>query len=152
MDFHIDHRCIIEGKNCIRQRTKPCLPDGSQDQLKICPFFFVGIQFFFVENRSSEHIIEHVFSRWGNRLIDLYKNPIHIQVVPGNIINIKFPVFFSAKIVGDTLQIIRRVFSFRDFSKNSLYSVLLCFFPLMVVPCHQDNKQYNDSCCPQDHL
>ena len=73
MDFYIDHRCIIEGKHCVRQRAKPCLPDGGQNQLKICPFFFVGIkkmyqfltffQNFFVKNRPSENIIENIFPR-----------------------------------------------------------------------------------------
>ena len=162
MDFYIDHRCIIEGKHCVRQRAKPCLPDGGQNQLKICPFFFVGIkkmyqfltffQNFFVKNRPSENIIENIFPRWGKRLIDLYKDPIHIQIVPGNIINIKFPVFFSTEIMGNTLQIIRGIFSFRNFSENSFYSVFLSFFPLVIVPCHHDNKQHNNSYCPQDHL
>ena len=72
-EFYIDHRCIIEGKHCVRQRAKPCLPDGGQNQLKICPFFFVGIkkmyqfltffQNFFVKNRPSENIIENIFPR-----------------------------------------------------------------------------------------
>ena len=143
MNLRIYPGRLADGKHCLRKRSQPRLSHRRQQILQFFPFLrlfcekadqlFPFLYLLLRKERSAHHIIQNVFSRRGNGLVYQHKNPIHVKVIPGNIINTEPLALFPAEIKGNTLNIPCFIFPFRnlsvytaDFPHYSFFALMFC--------------------------
>ena len=76
-------------------------------------------QLFFPEDRFSQKVIEAFVPNRRNALIDQGIDPVHIQIIPGNVINIKSFFFSLPEKLGNMIQLFIAVFPLGDLSPGS---------------------------------
>ena len=99
------------------------------------------LQGFRLHGRHSEKAVKIALSDAGPGVIQKHKNPVHIQVIPGDIVNDGQSFFFPMDIImGNGIKLFHGIFPFRplpigplDLPKESL-SVFISF------PDHKNSK------------
>ena len=122
---------IFQRQDRVRKRSVSRLSHCGQKDLHLFSFsrilgkkpdqFFPSFHFCFIKNRSSQHLVKDIFSRRGHCLIDQHINPVHIQIIPRNIVDKKNFACLPAEIMGNCFNISGRILSFRDITVRPPY-------------------------------
>ena len=114
---------VFQCIDIIRNRHFPDLFDLIYPCQHLNPFFFMGLKicnqpFSFIQHvsihlRLAQYLVKYIFAAGRKCIVDTYKNFIHLQIVPGDIIDHKLLSLIPFRIMGAAFQFLLGIFPIR---------------------------------------
>ena len=148
---------VFQCIDIIRNRHFPDLFDLIYPCQHLNPFFFIGLKicnqpFSFIQHvsihlRLAQYLVKYVFAAGRKCIVYTYKNFIHLQIVPGDIIDHKLLSLIPFRIMGDAFQFLLGIFPIR-YGSPPLFQMPQKPFALPdLIPDDHGSAQDQDSPC-----